>query len=503
MKFKSIYILLIFFLIIYSFFPTVNSTIDSYYYAACVKYGKDLFLPHHLLYNAFGYVLYKIVSLTGFKPDVLAFMKILNAIAAVGTLYFFARILKELKRETTQIILITFAAGSCFGFMRFATENENYIIPILFSMIGSLYFVKFINNNKSRYLFYTSLWASIACLFHQIHIFWWIGILIGLLVYYRKLKYFLIYSAVAIIVPITYISIFTIINNNQFVFIDFCKFIVRDFTTGNVSHNFGLSPIILNLILSVINLFRTFFQVHGLIFPLFNQSLYYFIPIVTFLIGIVFILYYLNKSEKRHTDIYKPFINTLKYIFLLHFIFAFFSVGNAEFMVMLSFLFLLIVSETNKINNKAYLIFGVMLFIWNFAYGIFPLNHYNYNNDSKICNLIVSQPKNKFILRDYNLITNKIYYTYGKEISMNLLKPPSDLKAKNRPLSNLDKQIKLTITRKNKVYTDCITPISVYSRASIFENEVNIIFFRKYGLIIYDTISTNIGSQKICEVKLK
>src|SRR5690349_13241780 len=132
------YLVLLFFMLLYLLFPTANSTLDAWYYAACVKHGKDLFLPHHLLYNAFGYLLHKAVQLTGFSPDALAFLKVLNALFAVACLAVLNALLKQLHYTEMRRVGWLLVAGASFGVWRFATENEVYLLPILLCLCASL-----------------------------------------------------------------------------------------------------------------------------------------------------------------------------------------------------------------------------------------------------------------------------------------------------------------------------------------------------------------------------
>ncbi|MDR1371509.1 MAG: hypothetical protein LBJ17_00075 [Dysgonamonadaceae bacterium] len=48
---------------IYLFFPSINPTGDVVAYAVNVREGSDLFMPHHLLYNAFGYAVARIFGI--------------------------------------------------------------------------------------------------------------------------------------------------------------------------------------------------------------------------------------------------------------------------------------------------------------------------------------------------------------------------------------------------------------------------------------------------------
>jgi hypothetical protein len=70
--------------VLYVLFPSINPSGDSYTYAYQIKSGNDLFLSHHLLYNAFFFVLTKMF----FIEDVLGFVSLMNGLFAVGCLFF-------------------------------------------------------------------------------------------------------------------------------------------------------------------------------------------------------------------------------------------------------------------------------------------------------------------------------------------------------------------------------------------------------------------------------
>ena len=193
-------ILLSFFGLIYLLLPTQNSSLDGYAYAHMIRSG-DVFMHHHLLYNALGFGVVKWLNFIGLNPDVLAVMKVVNALFAVGCLCVLFQILVYLKKTDKEVLALTALAASCFGLMRFATENENYIIPIFFSLLGCLYLLFYFENSSKKNILLASLFMAVACLFHQVHVWWWLA---GLMVLFKKRKTIIFYLLPAVIVPVVY-----------------------------------------------------------------------------------------------------------------------------------------------------------------------------------------------------------------------------------------------------------------------------------------------------------
>ncbi len=73
-------------------------------------------------------------------------------------------------------------AGSCFGVLRFATENETYIQPLLLALLASVAWAQSLQTEKNarRWLLLAGLLAALACLVHQLMVWWWLGLLLGL-----------------------------------------------------------------------------------------------------------------------------------------------------------------------------------------------------------------------------------------------------------------------------------------------------------------------------------
>ncbi|MEJ7658680.1 MAG: hypothetical protein WKG07_03170 [Hymenobacter sp.] len=72
--------------------------------------------------------------------------------------------------------------GGCFGMLRFATENETYMQPLLLALLASLAWARALRTEKNsgRWLLLAGLLAAGACLVHQLMVWWWLGLLLGL-----------------------------------------------------------------------------------------------------------------------------------------------------------------------------------------------------------------------------------------------------------------------------------------------------------------------------------
>lgn len=111
--------------------------------------------------------------------DVLAALKILNAIAFGGCLLVLRNLLRQVGGITAPVAGWLLVVGSSFGMLRFATENETYILPLLFSLLASRSWWRAVLENKYRQWVAAGAWAAVAALFHQIHAFWWLALLLG------------------------------------------------------------------------------------------------------------------------------------------------------------------------------------------------------------------------------------------------------------------------------------------------------------------------------------
>jgi hypothetical protein len=485
---------ILFFLCLYLFFPTQNSGIDAYNYAANIRWGHDLFFPHHLFYNFFHQLIIKIINAIGFYPDILVLMKTINALFAIFSLYVLYLILKQSeKKEAIGTKSIKHAAwilfaGSSYGFMRYATENETYIIPVFWSLLSTLFFLKFIAHPSNKYLFISGLMATIACLFHQLHILWYAGLFAGLILYNRKPAQLSIFILPSLLIPFIYYLAF-LQKHTEFIHAqNLWQFVLYDYYYGTAHTRLGFH----NLLLGFISFVRSFVQVHGNISPILaNNSLFWSGPLLFLAFTILAIVKFFRFKATRQTP--GVFVKTLIIIFILQFGFAVFSEGNAEFMVMLPLLFILIIDKKWKIHPQVILFSALALLSWNLWFGLLPNKIYDYQNHQACLKFIESKPNAAFILSDDVQIQNMHYYNTGIIRKPNLFKSPASLIILAKDTLILSKQLDSLLEKNIPVYTDCFREPRVLSRKTLLQKDANELFFRNYGLELRDSIESFSG----------
>lgn len=468
---------LVFILIFLSYilFPTNNSSLDSYAYAGYAKYNHYLFTPHHLFSNALIYLLLQPFKYIGITIDILLFSKIINSLFQLINLFIFYKILSFLKiKEKTKLLYILILAFS-FSLWRYGTENETYIIPIGFSLLGSYYFLKNINKSKTLYIILSSIFGVLACLFHQIHFFWWFGILFGFFLYRRSFKTVYLYLIPALLVPLSYILVLVFYEKQELTFFNLQYFVFHDFYQGSVMTDFGWK----GFFFQAINTVRTYFQIHGNIYFLIKNNWFYLIPLILCLI-ISYKLFKLFRTDKKliikKENHLKIFIKIHIFIFIANFLFAFYNAGNIEFMVMLPFLLILYIAIKYDIKNKISQQIVILLFVWNFSYGIFPNYNYNYYNDTVLVNYMVENKEKTFIVKNHTIISQYFYKTG--------IDNPKNIFLLNK--INEDK-LNQIIKVNNEIYTDIINKPEIFNKEKMTSNDLGINFkdYKKEKIFSY------------------
>ena len=456
---------------LYILFPSSNNTTDSLAYASEMRDGINLFRPHHLLYNALGYVLIHITGVT--KP--LPFMCFINAVFAIGCLLVMRLILMPFAGEKVRAAIIVLL-GASFGFMRFSIDNEAYIVPLFFSLLASWVLL------AKKNVLLAGFFAATACLFHQIHFFWWLGLLIFIIQAFgsSRRKSMGQYMLMALIVPAVYLLVFMLTRNDcntifEFVFHDYVKY-------DDVSLTF--KPV--TFLLAPINLFRTFFQVHGYFLPLLQRFGYLWIGVllaVFFLLLGVFSLK--NAIKKKNPDFYdNRFAIAHLYIFFLQFLFAFLSDGNAEFMVMLPFAFCIFLVIKYELKKKLVIYIALGLFLWNITLGLIPSHFYELGPEAGMTRYIRAHPDETYLLRDKNWVENLLFYHHPQQ---------------NYHLNNasiLKEDALDSVVRANyRVLTDLVNNEAFMSRAKMI-SKFNDAIFEKYKIAPVDSFEYDLG--KVC-----
>ena len=459
--------------LLYILFPTTNNFIDAYAYAISAASGKDLFYPHHLLFNLLPYSLASLFHIS----NTLLLLSYINALFSIGCLLLINSMLFSRVSTTTRawtLILL----GACFGFMRYATEGETYIIPLFFSLWASRTIL------FEKRIFKTALLASIACLFHQIHFFWWLGLVFFVMLAFKqnRVKNFLLFGITSCIVPVVYIFVFYLTENDssnciEYVFHDY---IARD----NVS--FGLKSV--TFLLTPISFVRTFFQVHGYMFVLIQQ--YWALWIIVILCAACFILncFKLKTMQKKNNESHyqKLFAQVHLVIFALQLLFAFISDGNAEFMVMLPFALVLFFFFQYDFQKLTMSYFALSVLIWNVSFALLPSHFLELTSDLPLKRYIESNPEQVYILKNKARLSNMLEYEHPE---------------KEYKLYSLDKdsiKIDSLLSVHGRIISDIATQESL-SRASFVSDE-NLKVFSNHQVQSVDSIPFDLGVLKLINI---
>jgi hypothetical protein len=481
---NSVLFIPLLFFVLYLLLPSQNSTIDAYGYANYIRDADSLFLSHHLLYNLTGYLWVSLLKLIGIS-NTLGALKAMNAIFAALSLLVLGKIFKGLGYGDSKAAVWVLLAGSSWGVMRFATENETYIIPIFFSLQASYFFLLHCTQRKTIHVFLAGFLAAFACLIHQIHFFWWLAMLIAL-VLKKEFRNSFLYAISAIIVPTGYILVLALYYKVNISVDSLLQFTLRDFYSGSATIGFGFKYIIL----TAISFIRSFIQVHGYMGNLLSISPWFILGVFGFIVSLIVGLYNIKKLVVSFQLVKSTFGLALIITFVLHLVFAFLSHGNAEFMVMLPFLVVLIISQilTNEVRLVGFL--GIAMLIWNISFGLIPLNRFELDGNQMVVNYIQKENTQKgetlFVVYNKPAVDNRVKHYSGAN-------PQNTISATQvKDFSEVTLAIDSAIINGKVVYTDCLLRPKILSRESfVLKNNDEI--FKGLNFQKVDSVKTLTG----------
>ena len=488
MKRYYTYLLFASLLIFYICFWARTYSGDAWAFAGALNWGRDLFEPHHLLYTASGYLLKRIFVLfpgeRWFAINTLLIMDSLGAWLGMLILYL---ILLLLNKDKGRSLLLTALAAFSFAYWRYATNIEVYILPILFSLVSTFYFVKYIRlQPKPIFIFLSGLAGAIACLYHQLHIIWWLGLLMGGVVVAGKKKQFLLfYTLPFLIVPLTYFSVIYFYTHQALTFYNIIHFVLHDFYSGEAGVPLGFNHIKLGLI----NLGRTFFQVNGIVGLLLGKYPWLWLaPILSASLLIYFICKVIN-NYKKFSYIDKSLFRIFFGILTSQWLFAVYNVGNAEFMVMLPALLVLMLAFIPAIPGRAIISLVCALFIWNFTFGILPARFFRADADRAVGDFMwntqtfTDEPKNIYLVATNKAMIENYLNYLNLEPQYNLLSPPAMYAFRHsNSAMGLKAKIDSCINKGAIVLTDCTSRPVIASRAAMLYYAQDTVFFNQYKL---------------------
>lgn len=446
-------------------FPNNNATTDSWGYAGDVKTGTDLFRPHHLLYNAFNYLLWHLFG-NLWQGELIGFLQFCNGLTAIATLWMFRHILiSDLTLPVSKANSWLLLTGLSYGFWRFATDNETYIYPLLPALAATSCIISFFKTGRSFSLIKAGILLALAALFHQIYFFWWLGAATVLMLYFTRQSWYFLFPG--LLVPVTYFIVFYFYKDYSFGEAqNIIEFIFYDYQKG--SAEFSINKF--NFILTPVSLFRSFLEIHGRVFFLIKIN-----PVVTgfvLLLCVVLLFFALRQvfrdfiPGKNYQPLWKRRLSVLLIlIFIFHLTFAFISHGNAEFMTMLPFVLSLYLALNFHIPNGGVLKTGLVFLLWNLIFGIYPNNHFTFYDNVKIAHFAREHPEDAFILADPSTVASIYYYEFGVNIE-------------NRLFVGIDSEKDELLKYQQKelmIYSDKLTRPEPMSRSSFVSSAYNFI----------------------------
>jgi hypothetical protein len=402
--------------------PTRNATGDAWYYAACARWGQELWQPHHLLYNGIGHLWLRLVGATGPAPVgllALTWLQMLNALAAGACLLVLARLLWRAGTPSGAVPAWLLLVGSSFGMLRFATENETYILPLLLALLASLAWAQALYTGATRYpwLVLAGLLAAGAGLVHQLLVWWWLGLLLGLRPWRGRpaLRAALSYALPMLVVPISY----ALVAPGGVAGI--ARFALHDYLTGGAKVELGGRSIVL----TAISLVRTVGQVHGSLLPLLGRWPWVLgsIGIASLIVGVYGLLGWRQVRALPVPTGASParaVRRTHALIGVLHLGFAAQAAGNAEFMVMLPALAAVALAGGVLVAwpRRRVAAAGAALLAWNLAFGLVPAAYLDYSGSGPALRArVLRQPGAWFLLRDPNPLRNQLHYYTGQPVA--------------------------------------------------------------------------------------
>ncbi len=403
--------------------PTANSTLDAWYYAACVRWQHDLLLPHHLLYNPLGVLWTQILPADW---DVLAGLKGLNALLFGGILLALRPVLRASGGHEAPVAPLLLVVGASFGLLRFATENEAYLAPLFVSLLGSVAWCRWAQTQRLGWVALAGALTAGACLLHQIHVWWWLALGLTTWLAGRPLRWGAAFAYVgpALIVPLTYLIAahhegYPLTPNGL------TTFIFHDYVVNGATPSAGLK----SFLLTPINLIRTFGQVHGSGLALARA---FPVPVGAAVLLTLALLWRARRmwAGRRRVGGELAVSERLvarghALVLVLHVAFAAINDGNAEFMVMVPPLLAVLAAAWGQWRKPALWAAGAALLVWNLTFGLLPQHFLTLNLSETLLTRIQAAPRAAFLLTDQHLPENQLTYRTGQFLWPNLYPAPT------------------------------------------------------------------------------
>lgn len=469
-------------LAVFFLLPNSNLTIDSWYYAACVKHQNDIFgNSHHLFYNYFGLQTWHLINFIHPVSAANALL-LMNAFAASISLLLFIQIIKIAGYSLSNAIILAVLAASSFGFLRFATDAETYVLPIMWTLASAYAYLK---SNTLVNTFLAGVFAVLAICTHQLQIWWALALIIHTWKFSgRGIRHGFLLTSILLITPLIYYQFYVV---GRYCNVSFIGFLLGQYSSGGA----GIDISIKALVLTLINFLRTFLQVHGQIGFLFNQYFVSSCLVVITLAGLVYLAFTrrqeILKIEKKNSNHRTAILFLLTAIFNI--LFAFLSSGNAEFMAMLPFLLIAFMAFRYQLTlDNTLIIPALIMLVWNLCSGIIPSACLNISRTDTQVKFYKQHSEALFVFENKAQVENQFCYLYGFEDQNRFIK-----------LSDITQYL----DSAKSIYTDLGNINTKYSRAALLKNHEENDLLSAFTLIKSDSFQNLYGKNYIYLVRKK
>ncbi|GAB2956333.1 hypothetical protein GCM10027048_22920 [Hymenobacter coalescens] len=470
-----------------------------------MRHGHDLLLPHHLLYNAVGWLWLRLLS--PLQPDALRALLALNALAYGGVLLTLRGLLHQLQCPPGLRLALLLLAGGSFGLLRFATENETYILPLLLSMLASRSWLRHWESKRWGPQLAAGAWAAAACLLHQLHVWWWLGLLLGSWRYGPRRGSVLVFGVPTLLVPLAY-GLALAYWQLPATLPALLRFALHDFVSGTAG---APTSLVRAALLTVANVVRTFAQVHGSTLALLRRFPALLLLPALGLAGITRAWLSRHRgaateeagatgvpAARRHAA---GFTHGL--ILLLHLAFAAWASGNAEFMVMLPVLLAVVLAAASRpLLARPLTAAATALLAWNLAFGLLPSHLIDYTNLPPLLARIQREPTTWFLLDNHNLVLNRLHYLTGHDGQANVLPAPA-LLARQRHWSPAEFQrwVRRQQQAGRRVSTDVVGGPQLLDRARLTQQGDEAALLHGLEWVPRDSFPTFFGPRYLTDLR--
>lgn len=439
---------------------------------------SSLLSPHHLLYMPWCALWLPILQLLNIDP--IAGFTFLNFALVVATLEVSRKWLLTLEVKHSLIQPMIWILLGSFGILRFALDNETYILPLFLAVTGSFLLEK--HDRRSKTLGWFALTFSV--LFHQSYIFWFASFAAHS-VLKRKWTFPLLFSL--------FIVAFYAICSRAVGSPSVLAFVLHDVQEGLVSTTIGPN----NFLFTAINVCRTVFQIHGSALFLIKGWLFLSIIGLGGLLLSLLSLFRFCKGDFKNFNV--PSIRKrlsllmampLFWANLLQLGFAFYSVGNAEFMVMLLPITIILMAKLGWFSREGInhsQLNGISLGMWVYhgVYVVLPLFLGSFSDIESTAHLITQQAQFSnakdtvlFISNQSKAIENACEYSWR---TSNLEVPKNLIFNQASSEKDFEQIVQLTSRKTISTYTDetIIKAGSPFNRAKLSGNGEVVSWMRK------------------------